>query len=197
MRRREFIALIGGTAACPLSLLAQGVRGAKPFRIVTLPDFNPPSIRDVFIDAMRQLGWIEGRDFVVVMSGFQWGAMDGLDDVVRWLIAENPDLFFVGTDPHALAVHRASISIPIVLVSGGYQVEGGLAESLARPGKNVTGISAYASTELWSKLVQLLREAKPDIKRIGVLWTYLLPLCPPPLLSPPWPNSSMPRVRLV
>jgi putative tryptophan/tyrosine transport system substrate-binding protein len=52
-------------------------------------------------------------------------------------------------------------------------VEDGLAESLARRGKNVTGISGYASTELWSKLLQLLKEAKPDIKRIGILWTYV------------------------
>jgi hypothetical protein len=45
-------------------------------------------------------------------------------------------------------------------------VEDGLAESFARRGKNVTGISGYTSTELWSKLLQLLKEAKPDIKRI-------------------------------
>jgi putative tryptophan/tyrosine transport system substrate-binding protein len=177
MRRREFITLIGGSAAWPHSLLAQGARGAKPCRIVTLPDIHP-SVRDVFIDALRQLDWIEGRDFVVIMSGFQWGAMDGIDDVVRGLVAENPDLFLAGSDPYALAVNRASTSIPIVLVGGGYPIHSGLAESLAKPGKNVTGLSAYASTELWSKLLQLLREAKPDIKRIGILWTYL------PLLFP-------------
>jgi len=87
MKRREFIALVGGTVAWPHSLLAQGARGAKPFRIVTLPDIQPSSMHDVFIDAMRQLDWIEGRDFVLVMSGFQWGVMDGLNDVVRRLIA--------------------------------------------------------------------------------------------------------------
>jgi hypothetical protein len=58
---------------------------------------------------------------VVAMSGFQWGRMVGLDDVVSRLVAENPGLFFVGTDPHALAAHRASTSIPIVLVSGAIQ----------------------------------------------------------------------------
>jgi len=84
----------------------------------------------------------------------------------------------VGSDPHALAVHRASTSIPIVLSAGGYPIHSGLADSLAKLGKNVTGISGYASTQLWSKLVQLLIEAKPGIKRIGVLWTYLPPMFP-------------------
>jgi putative ABC transport system substrate-binding protein len=71
------------------------------------------------------------------------------------------------------------VSIPIVLSTAGYPVENGLAESLARPGKNVTGISAYAGTEIWSKLLQMLREAKPDIKRVSILWTYAPPLFPP------------------
>lgn len=179
MRRRELLAAIGSVTAFtwPCSLIGQLRVRDQLLRIVTLPDI-PPTIRGAFLDAMRELGWIEGRDFVVVTSGFQWGALDGIDDVVRRLTAENPDLFFVGTDAHALAVHRASTSIPVVLSAGGYPIHSGLAESLAKPGKNVTGISGYAGTEIWSKLLQLLREAKPDVKRIGVLWTYLPPVFP-------------------
>jgi putative tryptophan/tyrosine transport system substrate-binding protein len=139
MKRRAFIALLGAAAARPHSLLAQGARGAKPFRIVTLPDIHP-SIHHVFLDAMREVGWIEGRDFIVVPSGFQWGVMTGIDEAVQRLVAGHPDLIFAGNDSHALAAHRATASIPIVMAGGGYPVEADLAESLARPGKNVTGI---------------------------------------------------------
>jgi putative ABC transport system substrate-binding protein len=199
MRRREFIG--GGAAihrrrnrinrrdvmgallalagmAVPLRAKAQATKGEKPKRIVTFPDFSPP-IRDAFLDAMRELGWAESRDFIIVQSGFQWGVMSGIDEALGRLVADTPDLIFVGNDAHGLAAQRATVSIPIVLSISGYPVENGLAESLARPGKNVTGISAYAGVEIWSKLLQMLREAKPDIKRVSTLWTYVPPLFPP------------------
>jgi hypothetical protein len=50
-----------------------------------------------------------------------------------------------------------------------------LADSFAKPGKNVTGNALYVGTEIWSKLLQLLREAKPNIARVSVLWTYVPP----------------------
>ena len=50
-----------------------------------------------------------------------------------------------------------------------------MADSLARPGRNVTGNTMYAEMEVWGKMLQLLREAKPDIKRVGLLWTYVIP----------------------
>ena len=144
MRRREFIAAIRGVAVFTwsCSLAAQPKVRDKPFRIVTLPDIHP-TVRDVFLEAMHESDRMEGRDFVQVMSGFQWGVMDGLASVVRRLIAEDPDLFFVGSDPHALAVHRASTSIPIIMSAGGYPIK-----------------------------------AKPGIKRISLLWTYLPPALP-------------------
>lgn len=62
---------------------------------------------------------------------------------------------------YALVLHRATTSIPIVMVSSGYPVEAGLAASLAKPGKNVTGNSLYAGVEVWGKYLQLLIEVKP------------------------------------
>jgi len=61
----------------------------------------------------------------------------------------------------------------------GFPVEGGVATSLARPGKNVTGMTIYAGAEVFGKLVQLLHDTKPGIKRIGVLFTYVPPFHPP------------------
>ncbi|MCJ7830533.1 MAG: ABC transporter substrate-binding protein, partial [Desulfobacterales bacterium] len=63
----------------------------------------------------------------------------------------------------------------IVMWHAGEPVTAGLANSLARPGKNVTGISTYADAGVWAKLVELLHDANPKIKRIGVLWDYVPP----------------------
>ena len=75
-------------------------------------------------------------------------------------------------------------SIPIVAISCGYPVEAGVGYSLARPGKNVTGNSLYAGTEIWGKLLRLLNEVKPGTKRINVLWTYVPPLFPREEIDP-------------
>jgi putative tryptophan/tyrosine transport system substrate-binding protein len=66
----------------------------------------------------------------------------------------------------------------------GYPVEAGLADSLAKPGKNITGNAAYALIEIWSKLLRLLREVKPEVQRVGVLWTYVPPAFPKEEIEP-------------
>ena len=84
----------------------------------------------------------------------------------------------LGTAAYAVAAHRASSTVPVVMWTGGYPVEAGIADSLAHPGKNVTGASIYAGTGIWGKLVELLSVTKPGIKRVGVLWDYLPPAFP-------------------
>lgn len=79
---------------------------------------------------------------------------------------------------YAIAAQRLSSTIPIVMWASGYPVEAGVAKSLARPGRNVTGNSIYAGPGVWGKLLQLLRDVKPAVKRIGVLWDYVPPLNP-------------------
>jgi putative ABC transport system substrate-binding protein len=70
------------------------------------------------------------------------------------------------------------------MLTSGYPVESGLADSLARPGKNVTGNAIYAGTEIWAKLVQLLLEARPSTRRVGVLWNYVPPAFPEEEIGP-------------
>jgi putative tryptophan/tyrosine transport system substrate-binding protein len=175
MKRRKFIALIGAVGAWPIASPAQPTKRDKPFRIATLPDFLLPVTRDWFIDAMRGFDWMENRDFVIVGSGYRFGDAQ-LDEPAARVVAGQPDLILtVGSGP-VVALRRVTTTIPIVMLTSGYPVEAGLAESLARPGKNVTGMSAVAGTQLWGKILQLLREAKPDITRVGILWTYGPPL---------------------
>jgi len=127
---------------------------------------------------MSKLGWSEGSDFVL-QSGVEYGVSSTeLEDAVKRIVADKPDLVFTQTTAYAVAMHRGTTSIPIVMATSGYPVEAGLAHSLARPGKNVTGNAAYAGQGVWSKLVQLLRETRPNVYRVGVLWTYVPPAFP-------------------
>jgi ABC transporter substrate binding protein len=183
MRRREFITLVCSAAACsPAALAQQPSMREKPFRIATLPDLAPVS-RDPFLVAMGDLGWREGRDFLLEKTGIQFGN-GSLSDAAQRVAVSMPDLIVVSSTGYALGAYRATKTIPIVMLSSGYPVEVGLADSLARPGRNVTGNSIYAGTEVWAKLVQLLLEAKPSTRRVSVLWSYIPPLFPKEEIEP-------------
>src|SRR5216684_5750117 len=184
MQRREFITLVGGAAATwPLAARAQNTNKA-PRRIAFLPDVYPATLEAWRAD-MRVLGWIEGQDFIVMQSGIEIGSRSPLDEAAaQRVVANKPDLIFTTTTAYALTLQRATGSIPIVMLTSGYPVEAGAADSLAKPGRNVTGNTIYAETGVWGKMLQLLREAKPDIKRVGILWTYLIPAFPKEEIEP-------------
>lgn len=100
------------------------------------------------------------------------------------LLEQKVDLVMVASTAHAVAAHRATPRVPIVMWASGYPVEAGLAAGLARPGKNVTGMTVYAGTGIWGKLIELLRASKPGIKRIGVAWGYVPPAFPREEIEP-------------
>lgn len=133
-------------------------------------------------ELMRTLGWTYGRDYVFIESGLPYGPET--EEAARRIVAQKPDVIFVVSTAYAVMVHRLTSRTPIVMFSSGYPVEAGVAHSLARPGKNVTGNTVYAGTGIWGKLLQLLREAKPGVKRIGMLWDYLPPAFPHEEIDP-------------
>jgi putative ABC transport system substrate-binding protein len=175
MNRREAIRALltlAGTAV-PLQLNAQATKREKPFRLVILPDHGAITL-EWFRDAMRELGWAEGSEFIVVPSGVRYGEGD-LDGGAKSIVADKPDLVIVGHTSAALAMQRLTATIPIVMLASGHPVEAGVANSLANPGKNVTGNSNYAGADIYGKLLQLLGEVKPGVKRVSVWWTYVPP----------------------
>jgi putative ABC transport system substrate-binding protein len=183
MKRREFITLVGGAAATwPLAVRAQNTNNA-PRRIAFFPDLLP-SILEGWRADMRVLGWIEEGDYIVIQSGIEAGSRSPLDEAAQRVVANKPDLICTLSTAYALAMQRATGSIPIVMLTSGYPVEAGAADSLAKPGRNVTGNTIYAETGFLGKLLQLLREAKPDIKRVGILWTYVIPAFPKEEIEP-------------
>jgi putative ABC transport system substrate-binding protein len=181
MKRREFIVGFGSVAALPLASRAQNASKA-PKRIAFFPDLHQVSLEYLRED-MRALGWVEGQDFIALPSGIEASREPSSEDAQR-VAASQPDLIFVVSTGYALAAQRATGSVPIVMLTSGYPVEAGLADSLAKPGRNVTGNSIYAEMQIWGKLLQLLREAKPDIKRVGILWTYVIPAFPKEEIEP-------------
>lgn len=186
MNRRDTItALLALSAAgAPLTLVGQVRPEKRPFRI-GFPGsfFASPESRSWFVGLMEKTGWRERLDYVIVDTG---AAADPVaaDDAVRRVMAERPDIMLVPNTALAVAAHRITKSVPIVMLASGYPVEAGVAASLAHPGSNVTGNTNYAGTGIWSKLLELLRESKPGVRRVGILWNYTPPAFPAEEVEP-------------
>jgi ABC-type uncharacterized transport system substrate-binding protein len=169
-RRKSLVALVALAGAG--GLRSAGAQLRPPFRIGLLPDISVERVGQ-FVHAMGEEGWQERREFVVMESGFKYGPE--IEQAASRTVKAAPDLILAATEAYAAAAQRLTTTIPIVMWVSGYPVERGVAHSLARPGKNVTGNSNYAGTGVWGKLLELLRDAKPTIRRVGVLWDYLPP----------------------
>lgn len=179
MKRRDALAaLLAAASALRLrDALAQGAAAARaeaaPHRVYMLPWIGPER-RDQFLEAMRELGWERGREFALLESRFTYD-LTQIDAAAGAALAEAPALILATSEAYAAAAQRLTRAIPIVMWVSGYPVEAGVAASLRRPGGNVTGNANYAGTGIWGKLVEVLRDARPDARRIGVLWDYLPP----------------------
>jgi putative ABC transport system substrate-binding protein len=119
-------------------------------------------------DRLRELGYIEGRN-VVFVQRYADGRMERLPDLAAELVRLRVDVIVTGTNLHVAAVRHATETIPIVTVFAADPVGAGFVASLARPGGNVTGLSADASPDLWGKYLSLLKEVVPRLSRVGVL----------------------------
>src|SRR6185436_11356471 len=105
-------------------------------------------VRALITQSLLQLGWSENRDYQLVELGLFYGKVQTQEAATR-MVAAKPDLLVTGNSSFALAAYRESQVIPIVMITCGYPVDIGLAVSLARPGKNLTGNSIYAGTGIW------------------------------------------------
>jgi putative ABC transport system substrate-binding protein len=122
---------------------------------------------EVFLQEMRKLGWIEGKN-IAIEYRFAEGKNDRLPELAAEMVRLKVDLIVVSATPSALAAKSTTTTIPIVMVSAGDPVALGVVASLARPGGNVTGLSALA-TELNTKRLEVLKDAVPKLGRVGYL----------------------------
>jgi putative ABC transport system substrate-binding protein len=169
MRRREFIAALGGATAWPLAARAQ--HAGKVPRIGLLSPFSPSTTarwHEAFRQGLRERGWVEGQT-ISIEYRYAAGRAGLLRERVADLVRLNVDVIVTSTLTDALAAKTATRMIPIVVASAGDPVASGLVESLNRPGGNVTGLSQLAP-ELAGKRLEVLRELVPTLTRLAVLW---------------------------
>src|SRR5438067_4177860 len=121
-----------------------------------------------FRDRMGQLGWIDGKNFVLEHRDAHGNPAE-LDAIMDALVQSKVDVIVAMCTPEGLSARKFTTTIPIVMAATGDPVAAGLAESFARPGGNVTGVSGMM-LELSAKRVALLKEAFPHISQVTAFW---------------------------
>jgi putative ABC transport system substrate-binding protein len=132
-----------------------------------------PEAYSWFTTGLRDLGWVEGRN-VVFERRFSMGRVEELSSLAAELVNAKLDAIVTVGSPAAIALKALTQTVPIVFTRSGDPVGLGLVASLARPGGNLTGLSIVL-VDLATKKVELLREAVPGLKRLGVLWSPVSP----------------------
>ncbi len=127
----------------------------------------PNSLQLVFYQAMRDLGYVEGRNLVVGRR-YADNKYELLPELAAELAKSNLDAIVAETTPCALAAQKATSTVPVVAVAVSDPVASGLAKSLARPGGNITGLSDL-TTDMFPKLIELLKVVKPALSRVALL----------------------------
>jgi putative tryptophan/tyrosine transport system substrate-binding protein len=160
--------LVGGAAAWPFRARAQPV--AKLPTIGLLGTTTPPLESQrvaAFVQRLRELGWIEGRNFA---SEYRWaeGRRERLAEIAAELVRLKVDVIVTVGTPSVIAAKQATSVIPIVFAGAGDPVANNLVASLARPGGNVTGLSNQFP-DLAGKRLELLHEAVPRLRRLAIL----------------------------
>jgi putative tryptophan/tyrosine transport system substrate-binding protein len=169
-RRREFILALGGAAvAWPFGALAQV--SAKKHTLIAWLSGSLSKVAGLFaedfLEGMRDLGYVEGRDFDMV-SRYAEGFGDRLPALADEIVALKPDVIVAAAVNAAVPAHTATSVIPIVCPALADAVHLGLIKSEARPGGNVTGIEPYVAG-LPAKQMEFAREIAPGATRIGLL----------------------------
>ena len=165
--RRGFLAAVVAGLAAPLVAEAQPTERVRRVGVLTGQAPQSP-MWEPLVAALRELGYTEGKNvaFVWQSSG---GRAERLDRLAEELVRVGVDVIVASDNPAVAAARKASRTVPIVMVLAQDPVSSGFVSSLARPGGNVTGLSAQAP-EQQGKLLQLLKEAVPTVSRVAVLW---------------------------
>jgi len=167
MKRREFITLLGGAAAWPVSARAQQATKLPTIGYLGSATLATESQRmAAFVQRLRELGWIEGRTVVI---DYRWaeGRTERYAEIAAEFVRLKVDVI-VTVGGAVAAAKQATATIPIVFAGAGDPVGSGMVASLAQPGGNVTGLSVQ-SIDLAGKRLEILREIFPDVRRLAII----------------------------
>jgi putative ABC transport system substrate-binding protein len=172
MKRREFITLLGGTAAsAPFAVRAQQPAG----RVYRVGYFAIQSrerslhLMKAFEEGLRSRGYRVGEN-VVIEYRFADGEMGRLPALATDLVGLGVDVIVAGNNVNTVAAMKATTTIPIVMASSADPVGAGLVASLARPGGNVTGFAQDTGSGQHVKRLELAKDVLPNLSRVGILW---------------------------
>jgi putative ABC transport system substrate-binding protein len=165
LRRRDFMAGLGGAVAWPLAARAQAPGKTIGFLGAASATAWAPMVAS-FDERLRELGWIDGRNAAIV---YRWAEGDSgrYAGIAAELVQMKVDVIVTVGSAAATVMHATS-TIPIVLAAAVDPVASGFVQSLAHPGGNVTGLSLQSS-EIGTKRLEILREAIPGLKHLAVM----------------------------
>jgi putative ABC transport system substrate-binding protein len=172
--RRWLLAILGiAVIAGPFRASAQATTKPRRIGVLARASFSTFVFARLFPAALAELGYHEGVDVVL-----DWRSADGdaeaLPKLAAGLVAAGADVILAVTNSETAAARSATTTIPIIMLAATNPVETGLVASLARPGGNVTG-SAWSAPETAGKALQILKEAVPDVRRVGFVLGVGLP----------------------
>jgi putative ABC transport system substrate-binding protein len=172
MRRREFIAGLGSTAAWPLAARAQHLEGVRRIGVLVPYDESDPVPKpglSAFTHALAELGWIDGRN---VRMDLRWGGggdINRIRTLAHELVGLQPDIIVTNATPATAAVQQQTRTIPIVFTTVADPLASGIVQRLNQPSGNVTGFANYEAT-LGGKWLDLLSEIAPGLKRAAIMF---------------------------
>jgi putative ABC transport system substrate-binding protein len=171
MRRRAFITLLGGATVWPLSAYAQQPAPVRRVGVLmngAATETVPQSYVTAFVQALRQLGWVERQNLRVDV---RWNAGDAALARVyaAQLIGLMPDVILTASTTNLTVIRQATNSVPTVFLQVSDPVEQGFVASVTRPGGNLTGFSMFEFS-VGGKWVDLLKEIAPGLARVAVMF---------------------------
>src|SRR5262245_5973027 len=169
IRRIGLAVVLALSVLAPLAADAQEAGKIPRIGFLAAPSRSDRTpMRDPFVQGLRELGWVEGKD-VAIEYRYADGRADRLSELAAELVRLKVDLIFASSTTVAVAAKNATSTIPIVAPSMSNPVELGLIASVARPGGNVTGLSYSVGMEIFSKQLELLKETVPKVRRVAIL----------------------------
>jgi putative ABC transport system substrate-binding protein len=171
LKRREFITLLGSTAAWSVRASAQ-----QPTRLPLVAVLRAEVAGDseglrntaALIQGLQALGWTEGRN-VRIEKRWAGGSVDAMKALARELVAMEPNVIVVISTPVTAAVMQETHTIPIVFLQNFDPVGSGFVKSLATPGGNITGFTSYEAA-MASKWLEILKEVAPRVARVAIIY---------------------------
>jgi putative ABC transport system substrate-binding protein len=168
MRRREFIVLLGGVAACPIAARAQqGVRHIGVLISLAADDKEGQARLAAFLQGLQELGWIDGRN---VRVDTRWGAGDveRVRKYIAELVALTPDVILASGGSLVAPLLQATHTVPIVFTQTPDPIGAGFVENLGRPGGNATGFMLF-DYSMAGKWLEVLKQIAPGVTRVAVM----------------------------